>query len=313
MSRILVTGGTGFVGSFVAPRLAALGHDVVLAGRNAPPGIPGLPFIHVGEQSPATDWRAALAGAEVVLHLAGKAHAPANSRGVREEIHRVNVLGTEALARQAAGVVRRLVFLSSVKVYGEEAATEPLRTDMALRPVDAYGESKARAEDALNSVSAATGLEVACIRPPLMLGPRAKGNLAQLARVIARGIPLPIAGIRNHRSLLSLENLLDLCVLSLEHPGALAAPLLAADGEPTSTPDLATWIAEGLGKPARIWSLPANWLEVAGSAVGRGSMARRLTRSLLLDSSRTRELTGWQPRVSSAMTIRACAPSWLQG
>jgi len=306
MSRILVTGASGFAGPGVAARLAEAGHTIIAAGRTPPPTEARADrFVPVGEQGPRTDWTAALADVEVIVHLAGHAHAESRSAAARRLIHSVNVEGTEALARQAAERgVRRFVFMSSVKVHGDESPPgRPHRADDAPRPGDPYGESKAEAERRLRAVAAETGLEVVVIRPPLLIGPRSKANVARLVQLVRSGLPLPFASIRNRRSLLSLTNLADLVAICIDHPRATMQPLLAADADAPSTPELVRWVADALGRRARLFAFPPALLEAGAMPLGLRGMVTRLTRSQELDAGATIAATGWRPAVPTAATL----------
>jgi len=306
MPRILLTGASGFVGPTVAQRLTAAGHEVIAAGRRAPPpGTAIARYVPVPTQDAATNWRPALSGIDVVVHLAGHAHASSRSPAARRVIQAVNVEGTEKLARDAAAMgVRRFIFLSSIKVHGEDSGTQPFRPSDPLRPQDPYGESKAMAEARLRAIGSASGLEVAIIRPPLIIGARSKANLARLEQLVRSGLPLPFASIRNTRSLLSLDNLADLIAICVAHPRATEAPLLAADAAAPSTPELIRWIASALHRPARLFRCPPRVLETLARPLGLGSLMLRLTRSLAVDASTTTLLTGWVPARSTLDTLR---------
>jgi UDP-glucose 4-epimerase len=305
MTRILITGASGFAGPTITRRLAEAGHELVAAGRSRPPGDAGIRrHVEVPEQSAGTDWSAALEGIEVVVHLAGHAHAESRSEAARALIHSVNVEGTEALARQAAARgARRFIFMSSIKVHGEESGERPHLATDPPRPGDAYGASKAEAEARLKHIATDTALELVVIRPPLLIGPGSKANVARLIRLVRSGLPLPLASIRNRRSLLSLANLADLVQICIQHPCATELPLLAADADAPSTPELIRWVADALRRPARLFPFPPVLLELAATPVGLRGIVTRLTRSQALDYSTTTKLIGWTPKVTTRATL----------
>ena len=306
MARILLTGATGFVGRAVANTLLSAGHSVHAAGRTGSGPENRLSgWTRIPDQNARTDWSAALRGIDVVVHLAARAHAQSRSAAARAMIRVVNVEGTQALARQAAGAgVRRFIFLSSLKVHGEESGSRPHVATDPPRPADPYGESKAEAEERLRALSA-DGLEVVIIRPPLLIGAGSKANVARLIQLVRSGVPLPFASVDNRRSLLSLANLADLIALCIEHPRAPEIPLLAADADAPSTPQLIRWVAEATHSPARLFHCPPRLLELAAIPLGLGAVARRLTRSQELDASLTTTLTGWTPRVTTRESLSA--------
>jgi nucleoside-diphosphate-sugar epimerase len=294
--RILVTGATGFVGSALTARLAA---DRQFYVRTAARGggaarTGGTATAAVGDIGPTTDWREAVAGADVVIHLAGRAHV------MREEVadplteyRRVNVDGSLGLARAfAAAGGRRFVYVSSVKVNGETGVFS--ETDPP-RPEDPYGVSKLEAERVLAEWSAEAGTELVIIRPPLVYGPGARANFALLVRAVARGLPLPLGGIANARSLVGLDNLVDFIVTCATHSGAAGETFMVSDGEDVSTPDLVTRIGRALGRRARLFTVPQPLLLAAATAVGRKGMAQRLTQSLRVDSRKATRMLHWRP------------------
>ncbi|MFO1409030.1 MAG: NAD-dependent epimerase/dehydratase family protein [Steroidobacteraceae bacterium] len=308
MTRILLTGASGFAGPAIASRLVEAGHELVAAGRRPPPAeARAHRHVPVADQTASTDWSAALQGIDVIVHLAGHAHAGSRGATARRLIHGVNVEGTEALAQQAAARgVRRFVFMSSIKVLGEESTPgRPHRPEDPPAPGDAYGESKAEAERRLRAVAAATGLELVVIRPPLLIGPRSKANVARLVQLVRSGLPLPFASIRNRRSLLSLPNLADLVAISIAHPRATELPLLAADADAPSTAELVRWVASALGRSARLFPFPPALLESVATPFGLRALVTRLTRSQELDYSATSSLCGWLPRIRTASTLQS--------
>ena len=307
MCRVLLTGSSGFIGPTVARRLIESGHEVFAAGRTPPPADANLArWIRVADQHASTDWREALVDVEVVVHLAGHAHAASNTEESRRLIHSVNVDGTEQLGRCAAAArVRRFIFLSSIKVHGEETGAKPFSPGDLLRPADPYGDSKALAESCLKALATDSGMELVVIRPPLVIGSRSKANLARLEQLVRSALPLPFGSIHNTRSLLSIDNLADLIALCVEHPRATVAPLLAADADAPSTPQLIHWIANAMGRPARLFPCPPGVLEALARPLGLGKMMRRLTRSLAVDTSATTALTGWMPARTTLDTLRA--------
>ena len=306
-NTVLVTGANGFVGRALCAALAAAGHAVRMAVRAPQPDLPGA--MAVGDIGPATDWRTALDGMRSVVHLAARTHVRRETAAdPLAEYRRINVGGTEHLARSAAAQgVRRFVFLSSVKVNGESTAARPFTEDDAPRPEDAYGASKLEAEQALARVAAATGLEVAVLRPPLVYGPGVKGNFLRLMRLVARGLPLPLGAILNQRSLVYVANLADAIVTAVEAPRAAGATYLVADGEDVSTPDLVRGLAQALGVTARLPALPLAALTYIAAIAGKRAELARLAGSLQVDSSRIRRELLWRPRYTLAQGLAETA------
>jgi len=265
----------------------------------APPGGRG---VEIGEISPETDWSVALRDVRHVVHLAARVHVMRDrSSSPLAEFRRVNAAGTLNLARQAAAAgVRRFVFLSSIKVNGE--CTEigrPFSADDAPGPKDPYGVSKYEAEELLRQVGIETGMEVVMIRPSLVYGPGVKANFQQMMRWLARGLPLPLAGIDgNRRSLVALDNLVDLIVTCLRHPAAVNQRFLVSDGEDLSTAMLLRRMGKAQGKPARLFYVPSVMLSFGAACVGGHDVYRRLSGSLQVDISKTCALLGWTPPVS---------------
>ena len=306
--KVLTTGGTGFVGRVVVRFLVSSGHDVRLALRSAATAR-RVDSLLVGDIGPSTDWRTALAGVDAVVHLAARAHVMRDHAGAAALFRRTNTEGTLQLARAAADAgVRRLVFLSTIKVNGEATVGRPFRADDEPRPVDPYGRSKLEAELGLQRIA---GLEPVVIRPPLVHGPGAKGNLARFCRLAQSGWPVPLGGIRNRRDLVGVENLASLILRCLEHPAAAGRTFLVSDGEPLSTPQLYRTIAEAMGRPARMISVPVGLMRTFARLTGMSAEIDRLTQSLELDISSTRQLLDWSPPVSAAAGIAKMAQAYV--
>jgi nucleoside-diphosphate-sugar epimerase len=282
--RVLVTGAEGFVGTHLCVRLVAEGFEVRPVTRSS----------H-GDLARIGDPDSLLEGVEALVHLANVAHRVADL-GLLDA---VNALGTQRLARAArrAGV-RRFVYLSSAKVYGEDSGVMPYSESGAPAPLDAYGRSKLAAESALRSEYGAAGLVV--LRPPLVYGPGVKANFLVLLRAVERGLPLPLASINNRRSLLGVGNLADAILACLRAPQADGRTYNVTDGAAVSTPQLVRAIAAAFGRPARLLPFPPRLLDLAGALVRHGDGVRRLTGSLTLDDTAIRRDLAWQPPQSFA-------------
>jgi nucleoside-diphosphate-sugar epimerase len=308
-NRVLVTGATGFVGRALVRRLLADGREVRAAVRLGATALPReVKTALVGDIGPDTDWRAALAGVDAVVHLAARAHIVHDSSPDAHALYRaVNTLGTLRLAEAAATAgVRRFVFLSSVRVHGERSTGAPFTESSPLAATDPYGRSKAEAERGLAALAAAGGLEPVILRPPLVYGPGARGNFARLVRLVERGVPLPLGAVRNRRSLVFLGNLVDAIVLSVDHPAATRETFMVSDGEDVSTPELIRRIARVLGKSTRLIPVPPAVLRLGGRLVGRSDDVARLLDDLVVDSSRIGERLGWRPPFTLDEGLAAC-------
>ena len=296
--RMLVTGATGFVGRVLVDAARARGWSVSAAVRAPDARLPaGVRVEPVGDLAGAVDWGRALDGVDVVVHLAARVHVmretAADALGA---FRRVNVDATVALAEACARAgVRRLVYASSVKVLGESTPLgAPFDDASPPAPADPYGVSKLEAERALAGVSAAGGPEIAVLRPPLVHGPGAGGNLERLVRWVAAGVPLPIGSIDNRRSLVGVDNLADALLAAAGHPAAAGRTFLVADGEDLSTPELVRRIGRVIGREARIVPVPTPLLSAAMRVAGRESL-RRLLESLQVDARGLRDALGWRP------------------
>ncbi|MGO8917779.1 MAG: NAD-dependent epimerase/dehydratase family protein [Stellaceae bacterium] len=304
---VVVTGAGGFIGRALVERLAARGTPVIAVLRHAAALPEGAAPRLLGELTAATDWSALLAGARAVVHLASRAHAPASDEQCWIESE---AAAGGALARQARSAgVARLVLLSSIKVLGERTQDLPLRAHQPPAPADVYGLAKWRLEEAMR---AEAGEALAILRPPLVYGPRVKANFLALLRLVDSGLPLPLAAIDNRRSLVFLDNLLDLVETALVHPAAAGETFLLRDAEEVSTAELARRIAEALGRRPRLFACPPAPLRLAASLVGRAGAADRLLSSLRVDDLATRQRLGWRPRVTLADGLGATA-RWYRG
>jgi UDP-N-acetyl-alpha-D-quinovosamine dehydrogenase len=295
--RVLVTGSTGFAGRALVPALIDAGWQVRATARRSPPGEmpPGVDYVRTDLASDA-DLSPLVEGMTAVVHLAARVHVMRESeRDPLAEFRAANVEATRRLARAAARAgVRQFVFASTVKVNGEGKGELAYRESDAPEPQDPYGQSKLEAEQALRE--AATGFMAATIlRPPLMYGPGVKGNFARLMRLVARGIPLPLASASNRRSLLFIGNFCSAILASLERPAGRTRLFLVSDGADVSVAELVRRMARALGRPARLLAVPPGLMRVAAAALRRDAELRRLTDSLLVDSSLVRRELQWTP------------------
>jgi nucleoside-diphosphate-sugar epimerase len=316
---ILVTGATGFVGKALVQRLMAANMypQIAVAVRRAgvrqwPANV--LPLV-TGDLLPHSDWSDALKGISVVVHCAARVHVMTDTAAnPLDEFRRVNVQGTLNLARQAAAAgAQRFIFISSIKVNGEATKLSvPFSADDIPSPMDPYGVSKMEAEQGLHEIAAETDMKVVIIRPPLVYGPGVKANFEAMMRWLSSGVPLPLGAIDNKRSLVALDNLIDLILTCLNHPAAANQTFLVSDGEDLSTTSLLKRMGLALGKPARLIPVPPTALKLGATLFGNPAVAQRLCGSLQVDISKTRRLLDWTPPLSIDEGLKQVAEEYLR-
>ncbi len=307
--QVLVTGATGFIAAAVIPALQAAGHQPVAAVRRKTSL--KLPLRYVGDIGPETDWSEALAEIDAVVHLAGLAHRVDGES--EHAFDRINGAGTARLSESAASAgVRRFVFVSSIKVHGEYTPADgpPFCDTDTPAPSDAYARSKLAGEKALLGSAEGSGMTATIIRPPLVYGPGVPANFRSLMHVCDRGLPLPLASVRNRRSLIASANLASAITACLEKPAAAGRIFPLCDGEDFSTPGLIRAICNALGRPSRLFPFPVSLLRLAGTLTGRGPAVQRLTESLAVDASAIRGTLGWRPPFSVSAALAETAAEW---
>lgn len=313
--KILITGASGFVGGHLVKRCLADGlavSTITRSGSRCNPHVllnyptRGFEFVD--------DFSKVLCGQDVVVHCAARVHVM-NEQAANplEEFRRSNVQGTVELARQAADAgVKRFIYLSSVKINGEETFNGARFTAKALaNPLDPYAISKCEAEIALRRLSYSSGLEVVIVRPPLVYGAKVQGNFKTLISAVHRGIPLPFAAVHNKRSLVTVDNLVDLLMCCAVHPAAANHTLMVSDDDDISTPALLRQVGFLIGKPARLFAAPSILLRGAAALIGHSAAVRRLTSSLQVDVSETRQLLNWTPCVTVTQGLMKAIEGYL--
>lgn len=312
---IFLTGSTGFVGGAVLRRLVVEGSAVTVALRQEPSAMAEGVNVVRFDAFETTSWVQTLSEIDVVIHSAARVHVMSDVEAdPLSAFRKVNVDGTLNLARQAAEAgVKRFIFVSSIKVNGEGTPPgHPYTADDVPAPADSYGVSKMEAEQGLHEIASRTGMEVVIIRPVLVYGPGVRANFLNMMRWLDKQVPLPFGSIRNSRSLVALDNLVDLIVASIHHPAAANQTFLVSDGEDLSTTQLLSRMARALGKKPRLLPVPSWLLKAAANLLGKRSLSQRLCGSLQVDITKTRELLQWEPPVSVDVGLKMTAVHYME-
>jgi nucleoside-diphosphate-sugar epimerase len=310
MKKICITGANGFVGKSLCKALISSNNSIKALARRMDSSLNSLKveYIQIGDISLDINLKEYLVGCDCIVHCAGKAHIM-NDTSNLDAYQSVNIVGTKNLAEQAvlAGV-KRFIFLSSVKVNGESTGNSDdpkiFTNDDTPNPQDNYAISKFEAEKALWEIASKTNLEVVIVRLPLVYGKSVKGNLKSLIKLINYKIPLPFADIKNKRSLIGIDNLVDVLIRCIEHPKAAGKTFLVSDGEDLSTSELINVIASGMNRSVRLFWLPRALLKFFGFILMRQDQIDRLIGSLQIDNSYARKILNWTPPVSVEEGIR---------
>jgi nucleoside-diphosphate-sugar epimerase len=312
-TRILLTGGSGFIGAAVASAMSKAFPDLIIPFRtscaSSASSSLGSEQLKISDISGQTKWEGLLNGVYSIVHCAavtsldGGLHPEGKSA-----LRAVNIDGTLNLARQAAAAsVKRFIFISSIKVNG--GATKygsAFTADDIPKPIDEYGISKWKAEQGLMQLAAGTKMEVVIIRPPIVYGPNVKGNFAKLGTLIAKGVPLPLAMIKNKRSFMAIDNLVDLIITCITHPKAANQIFLASDAQDLSTPDLLNGMAKAMERNLKLFPFPSPLLNLGAAVIGKKNEADSLLGSLQLDISKTRDVLDWSPVIDVEEGLRRC-------
>ena len=316
MKKVLVTGATGFVGRHLCNRLVSSGYIVTgttrsMENRSSPEN---YDLRKAGDLGTEFDWLPILRDVDYVVHLAARVHVMSEAaEDPLTRFRRVNTWGSKELAQSAANAgVKRLIYVSTIKVLGEKTEGRPFRHTDTAAPCDPYAISKLEAEESLSRIAVEKGMEIVIFRPPLIYGPGVGGNFLRILDLVARGIPLPLGRIRNVRSMLAVSNLCDLIQISLEHPDAAGETLLVADGADISTPRLVRIIAEHMDRPVRLLPVPEYLLRLGGKILRRSNEVTRLCDSLQVDIENTRNVLNWSPQTSLEDSMRAVVRWYLQ-
>lgn len=297
---IWIPGATGFVGRALMARLRADRQSVEPISRSAST-VEGVPAHRISALG------SLLSAGDTVVYCAGRAHVTLTGSAEDELAahRRANCDEPLAAARLAsARGARRFVFVSSIKVNGERTEGVPYSERDTPHPEDAYGRSKWEGEQALWEHAQRAGMELVIVRPPLVYGPGVRANMAALMRAVGRGWPLPLASVRNSRSLVYVENLVDLLALCCTHPAAANEVFLVSDGRDLSTPELVRLMAEAQGRNARLWPFPVPLLKLGAGLLGRRSMANRLCDSLQVSTDKAKNRLVWRPPFSVEEGLR---------
>jgi nucleoside-diphosphate-sugar epimerase len=317
LKKILVTGATGFLGNSLINELRNhyKNDSIFPVLRKATQNFDDFSSIIINGIDSATDWKGKLEAISCVIHCAARVHVMNENEGEQLELYReVNVHGTLALANASylAGV-KRFIFISSIKVNGESTKLgEAFYADDRNIPTDPYGLSKYEAEVGLRKIADQTGMEVVIIRPPLVYGGGVKANFSSMMKWVYKGIPLPLSAItENKRSLVSVENLVNLIIVCITHSKAANQVFLVSDNDDVSTTMLLKRMAEALKVPSRLLPIPVSWFIFIAKLIGKPNISQRLCGSLQVDITKTQDLLDWTPPFTSSECMQKTADTFL--
>jgi len=312
--NLLLTGATGFVGRALQQRILADEQYVLTVAVRRAIAVPSdARAVYVADLSAETDWSEALQEIDVVIHSAARAHVLVESTAdPLIEFRKTNVDGTLALAEQAlAAGVQRFVFISSIGVNGANTAEQPFREHDVPAPHAPYAVSKLEAEIALQELCSGSTMELVIIRPPLVYASNAPGNFGRLLKLVALALPLPFALVKNRRSIIALENLVDFVLCCAGHPHAGNQTFLVSDDESISAPEMLRYLSRGMGKRFVLLPVPVALMRFAAKLFGREALFNQLCGSLEIDSSKARSLLGWTPLVTPQDALRKTAEGFF--
>ena len=313
--KILVTGANGFIGTQLTETLANSGHQVRNTARSIAPNNPITSEMITCDLESADNLDHLTAGCDAIVHLAGRAHVMSDDPATSESLYlSANVDVTKRLAQSAARTgVKRMILMSSVKVNGESTTIDsPFTSQDIPNPQDPYGRSKTEAEQTLWDVASTSGLEGVVIRPPLVYGPGVRANFASLIGIVDRGIPLPLGSIRNKRSFVSVDNLIDCIETTLQTPNAGGQTFLVSDGQDLSTPELIRAIASSLHKSPMLIPIPTALLKLAATTAGKRNAYDRLCGSLTVDIALTKQKLSWTPPFTVQDSLQRTVDAFIQ-
>ena len=307
--KIMVTGASGFVGTSLCNRLSSLG--IKFSGTVRKKTRPEQ--FEIGELSAQTDWSEALTDCDVIIHLAARVHVMKDtSHDPLAAFRAVNVDATLNLAKQALRCgVKRFVYVSSVKVNGEETISKSFTAFDVPAPIDPYGQSKLEAEIELRALLYQSGLELVIIRPPLVYGPGVRANFFKLMQLVKMSVPLPLGAIHNKRSMVALDNLLDLLITCAHHPAAAGQIFMVSDDHDVSISELLRLLSSGMDQRSLLLPVPAWMIAGVATLMGKSASANRLLGSLQVDIAHTKSTLDWQPVVSMPDALRETVEHFL--
>ncbi len=315
VSKVLLTGATGFVGAEIqAQLLQRSDHSVVIASRTESATLAPQCRVHtLGNFGSETAWYEALIDVDCVVHVAGRAHVLEKEVDALELFREANTRATLNLARQsAASGVKRFVFISSIAVNGAFTTGVPFTEDSDLSPSTDYAISKFEAEAGLMEIANTTDMDVVIIRPPLVYAANAPGNFRRLLKLVSTGIPLPLGRVNNRRSMIALENLVDLILVCINHPAAGNQVFLASDGEDVSTGQLITYLAKGMGRGGLLIPLPVALLQILATLGGKQGIYTQLCGSLQIDSCKAVNLLGWTRPLTAEAALKSAGRKYSE-
>ena len=298
---IAITGSNGFIGNYLCKYLIKFGYKIRRIQRKKEKNV----FL-IDNIENNNNWESVLAGVDVVIHCASKVHSFQNSKKANTDYESINVLATKRIAKEAAKLnIKKLIFLSTVKVYGEKTfPNNPFNNKTKLCPKDSYSKSKCEAEDVLRDVSKKYGLKIVIIRIPLVYGPFVGANFLNFIKLVNLNIPLPFGKIQNRRSIIFVGNLADFIRKCIVSKNALNKTFVVSDHNPVSTKDLARLVAKGLNKNIIIFKLPLRFLKIIGQITNNTQKINRLIESLEVDPRETFKCINWVPPYSTQQGIK---------